>query len=469
MGDRPPAYRSKRMKSRGIIKKILLILILSVSALGTIFAFDYKKIKKNYDEAESYFDKKNYEDAIKKYTEVFKHSAYFYDLKDEEKKQISSDYGLQVDEIGEIKLLYYSLYNIACCYSLTGNFSKAKEYLLYAIYAGYPNPNYIFNDSDMKPLFSSVPSLKSEVEKIYRQGNSKSLVQGKLFEQWIVNDCFRYGFDGDTVIQYYGSSDWKDHKFKGTYKVKNYHIMMHFYKESYRKPDPWASAMPGGGTITPYTSYSEYPEYEDIDSNETINWFESNCYWTALGKDYGSSFEQIEENYTSDWDEKDYTELIAERIEDYYSENRKIERTEEEIKASANRRRQKVLDYIAKVGKNDRTVFILPEGTEKVEWDDIDIPDETVAILLPEGLETFCADIPNDVQYMNFPSTLKGLYVTFSPDSPIEVLDLKNWATYYSGILPIKSGIRMFPAGRKLPPNGIKAGICFVMHISESI
>ena len=70
------------MKSRGIIKKILLILILSVSALGTIFAFDYKKIKKNYDEAESYFDKKNYEEAIKKYTEVFKHSAYFYDLEE---------------------------------------------------------------------------------------------------------------------------------------------------------------------------------------------------------------------------------------------------------------------------------------------------------------------------------------------------------------------------------------------------
>ena len=135
------------------MKKILLLLILSVLTLGIIYAYDYGKIKKNYNEAENYFNKKNYEEAIKKYTEVFKHSAYFYNLKDEEKKQISSDHGLQFDEIGELKLLYYSLYNIACCYSLTGNFSKAKEYLFYAIYAGYPNLNYIFNDSDMKPFF----------------------------------------------------------------------------------------------------------------------------------------------------------------------------------------------------------------------------------------------------------------------------------------------------------------------------
>ncbi|WP_277055539.1 hypothetical protein [Treponema socranskii] len=191
-----------------------------------------------------------------------------------------------------------------------------------------------------------------------------------------------------------------------------------------------------------------------------------------MGKDYGSSFEQIEENYTSDWDEKDYTELIAERIEDYYSENRKIERTEKEIKASANRRRQKVLDYIAKVGKNDRTVFILPEGTEKVERGDIDIPDETVAILLPEGLETFCADIPKDVQYVNFPSTLKELYVTFSPDSPIEVLELPENLEKLDNVLfwysPDKIRDMYVPGRTETPPEWHKSWDMFCnAHFGE--
>ena len=131
-----------------------------------------------------------------------------------------------------------------------------------------------------------------------------------------------------------------------------------------------------------------------------------------------------------------------------------------------------MLDYIAKVGKNDRTVFILPEGTEKVERGDIDIPDETVAILLPEGLETFCADIPKDVQYVNFPSTLKELYVTFSPDSPIEVLELPENLEKLDNVLfwysPDKIRDMYVPGRTETPPEWHKSWDMFCnAHFGE--
>ena len=409
--------------------------------------YDDWGIIKNYEEAENCFDKKNYADAIEKYAEVVEYTDCFYEWEDDKKKQFSSEFDFQFDETGEVKLLYYSLYNIACCHSLMGNFSEAKRYLLDAIYAGYPNLNYILNDSDMRPFFSSDSSLKSEVGEIFNLGNSKALVQGKKLKEWIVNDCDEYGFDGDTVILYYTTSDWKDHKYKGTYEVKNYHILMHFDKESYRKPDPWASEIPGGGTITAYTSYSEYPEYEDVDFGKTINWF-SSC------RNY--SLKIIEDEYKSDWTDKDYSELIAARIKEYYSIDRKIKRTEDEIKASAQRRRQKVLDYIEKVGKDDSTVYVLPEGTKKVEYGDLEIPDETVAVLLPEGLEVFKTCLPSSVKYINFPSTLKRLGDVFPPDSEIEEIELpENLEEVYSVLFwysPDKTREVYVPGWAETPP-----------------
>ena len=131
-----------------------------------------------------------------------------------------------------------------------------------------------------------------------------------------------------------------------------------------------------------------------------------------------------------------------------------------------------MLDYIAKVGKNDRTVFILPEGTEKVEWDDIDIPDETVAILLPEGLETFRADIPNDVKYINFPSTLKELHVNFSSDSPIEALELPENLEKLDNVLfwysPDKIRDMYVPGWTETPPEWHKSWDMFChVHFGE--
>lgn len=374
--------------------------------------------QKMYDAAEQFFDEKKYEEAIQEYMKVVNRTDWLFQLNEEKKAKVSSESGLQFDSNGEINLLYYSLYNIACCHSLMGNFAEAKKYLIAALHAGYPHLNHILNDSDMKPFFLSDSSLKSEITKIYNLGNSKSLVNGKKFEQWNTNDCQECGFDGDTAIMYLATSDWLDHKLKGTYEVKNYHILMHFYKVSYRKPDPWASPRPGAAMITEYTSYSEYPETKDVDFTLTLRF--------PLGlSDGDGELKEISSSYMSDWQEKDYSEEIAKRIEEYYSVKRKIERTDEEITASAARRRQRVLDYIAKVGENDPTVFIVPEGTkELVDCIGMDIPDGTVAVLLPEGLEFFSTKISSSVKYINFPSTLKILCPWFSSDSKIEPFEI---------------------------------------------
>ena len=196
---------------------------------------------------------------------------------------------------------------------------------------------------------------------------------------------------------------------------------MHFDKETYRKPDPWASSLPGAAMITSYTSYSPYPEFEDVNYKKILRvplGLENGDLWN------GWELNEIESYYTSDWDDTDYSAQIEKWRSDYYSVNRKVAHTKEEIAASAARRRKKVLDYIEKVGKNDPTVYILPEGITDVGYSDIKIPKGTVAVLLPEGLVSFKADIPDTVKYINFPSTLKTLFPEFSSSSQIEALEL---------------------------------------------
>lgn len=372
----------------------------------------------NYEAGEKAFDEKKYEDAIESYTKVYSRilskadevKEYYeaYGKSDGYKKAYEKYFNVSCDENGEIKLLYYSLYNIACCYSCMENYEKAKEFLFNAIYAGYPYLKHIFKDEDLKAVFQSDPNLKSEVKELFERGNRTDLVNGKEFEVWVVNDCTLYGFDGDTVIMTFATSDWKEDKCRGKYSVKNYHVFMHFDEKTYQKPDEWASPLPGAGMITTYTSYN-YPEHEKISRDQTFNWFIDKI---SASKERELDFDKLyerEKPFKAEWDETDYTSLIEQRKKEFYSRNCKIERTESEIRASALKRRQKVLDYIEKVGKDDRTVYIVPEGTKKMLWNDTKIEEGIVAVLLPEGLEELNCDFPLSVTYINLPSTLKKL------------------------------------------------------------
>ena len=70
------------------------------------------------------------------------------------------------------------------------------------------------------------------------------------------------------------------------------------------------------------------------------------------------------------------------------------------IKASSTRRRQRVLDYISKIG--EKALQFLSSRKHKGTSEDIgwDIPDNTIAVLVPEDLELFALTIPNSVKYI---------------------------------------------------------------------
>lgn len=112
-----------------------------------------KYVAENYNEGEKFYDKKEYQEAIKKYQNVM--NAFMSKYPE----------GIQAKEY------YYSAYNIACCYTLlkTGqlynNYSNAYHYLMWAIDVGYPHIEYIFKDEDVKPLFKTYPDLRKSIYK----------------------------------------------------------------------------------------------------------------------------------------------------------------------------------------------------------------------------------------------------------------------------------------------------------------
>lgn len=195
---------------------------------------------------------------------------------------------------------------------------------------------------------------------------------------------------------------------------------MNFTREAYRQPDLWASHAHGG--IDVYSSYDPYPVLSDIQKSGCLNWFSEILYVDEYKR---TSSEILKKEFVLEWDDTDYSELRKKRNEEYYAKNRKVERDENEIKASADKRRQKVLSYIENADTDDKTVFIVPEGTTEID-SDFSFPEETVAILLPEGLEIFdCGHVPDSVKYINFPSTLKKLDGwCFSASSELSELEL---------------------------------------------
>ena len=443
------------------MKKLILAMTLFCALLLPCFSqkeYDsyllekFAELTADYNEGESYYDQKEYEKAIEAYTKVFCNASFHYGREEwrvaERKKEIEDEFGPQFDSVGEIKLYYFSLYNIACCYSRMKDFNKAKEYLLYAIYAGYPYLNHIYNDADLKEFFLSDDSLRSLIEKIYNEGNSKSLVMDKSFDY---SDYAELGFNEDYVIYSFGDSmtqytdgRMKDLKMRGRYEVKNYHIVMHFDRETYFQPDFWATALGAGGIITRYSSYDPYPVYKDISYDVTLNWFYDYLRW-KLKLDFDFAYDGVYEKlyfYSSkfkyEWEEKDYTELRKKRNEEIDPSAGKIKRTKEEIAASAKKRRQKVLDYIEKVGMDDSTVFVVPDGTKELigsSWTDIDIPAGVVAVLIPEGVEVIDYMFPDTVKYINLPSSLRRIGCLFYKFSEMKILELPENIESISGEL----------------------------------
>lgn len=192
---------------------------------------EYEKfLNTNYQEAEKLYDLKKYQEAVVKYQEVV--NAFEYHNND----IIHLSLRDKVDsEILQYKMLYFSLYNIACCYSLLENFDKTKEFLNYALKAGYPYLEYILSDKDLKSYFEKVPDSKRILIDVYNAGNSNNVIECKSLRYARGPSCsiFSFSSDSNSVIQHRITDSFNQDYSYGYYSVKNYFIVCNFFKHTF--------------------------------------------------------------------------------------------------------------------------------------------------------------------------------------------------------------------------------------------
>ena len=187
-------------------------------------------------------DKGEYQEAAKLYAlavEAFHSRSYEYrkdgidwDWKEEE------SYPGTLDENGECKEFYYSIYNLSCCMSLLGLLELSEAYLYNAIIAGYPHLNHLLSDPDLANLYGEPngEAVKARAKELFACGNSTDFLRGKKVPQLSMDIAWYFNFDknGKDVFcySYYDGEDpWNSERpwvMKGTYTVKNFHVLIHF-------------------------------------------------------------------------------------------------------------------------------------------------------------------------------------------------------------------------------------------------
>ena len=167
------------------------------------------------------------------------------------------------DNNGIVRELYFSYYNLACIYSLTGVDNRIKidtctEHICLAIENGYPYLNHILTDPDLENYFKDPDSgfLKGHINQTYADGMINT-VSGKTFVyRDSPNGFTEYEFTGSTQIKRHDlTSDDRNRVLHGTYEVKNYHIIIKYNRETGEKGH---NAKPGGGVITIFENYVPY-------------------------------------------------------------------------------------------------------------------------------------------------------------------------------------------------------------------
>ncbi|MCR5290641.1 MAG: hypothetical protein K6E51_11670 [Treponema sp.] len=195
----------------------------------------YKKAKEFYDLAEAEFDKGDCDKAFDNYHKsatILTRAVWAID--DTLKAGSVISINTKSDGIYKInprELLYYSLYNMTCCKAQLHDYIQTRQYLYYAVLAGYPYINYILKDTDMKSYFDNSPDAKSELLHWVQQGNESSIVAGKTFSIGFFNggcDVELYS-DGtfmqeDRDMYYWGG-------FYGTYSVKDFVLILNYTKK----------------------------------------------------------------------------------------------------------------------------------------------------------------------------------------------------------------------------------------------
>ena len=115
-------------------------------------------VNENYKIGDEFYDKKEYKNAIKHYENVINAYVCRYPELINTKRTFNK----------EFQTYYYSIYNVACCYSLQQNYEEdyaTDIYLFFALNSGYPHIEYLLNDKDLEFTFNHFRSLKEKIIK----------------------------------------------------------------------------------------------------------------------------------------------------------------------------------------------------------------------------------------------------------------------------------------------------------------
>ncbi|MBP3448857.1 MAG: hypothetical protein J6K22_00165 [Spirochaetaceae bacterium] len=164
-------YENRNTYKLGLQKKddkIILIALKDSEGLSTfpereILPLKFKSekefssyVNENYKLGDEFYDKKDYRNAITHYENVINAYVCFH----------SGVINTDKSKNKEFQTYYYSIYNVACCYSLLKNYdedSATYSYLYFALESGYPHLDYLLNDKDLEFTFKHYPKLKEEL------------------------------------------------------------------------------------------------------------------------------------------------------------------------------------------------------------------------------------------------------------------------------------------------------------------
>jgi hypothetical protein len=166
-------YESRNTYKLGLQKKddkIILIALKDSEGLSTfpereILPLKFKSekefssyVNENYKLGDEFYDKKDYRNAITHYENVINAYVCKYPELINTKRTFNK----------EFQTYYYSIYNVACCYSLLKNYDEdyaTEIYLYFALNSGYPHIEYLLNDKDLEFTFNHFSTLKENIMK----------------------------------------------------------------------------------------------------------------------------------------------------------------------------------------------------------------------------------------------------------------------------------------------------------------
>ncbi len=163
-------------------------------------------------------------------------------------------------------------YNMACSLSRLGRVDKTYSALKNAILAGYSSIDYMKSDSDLAYIRTDSKWNEKfmELKSLFDRGKTQ-LPSGKKYRHGMASTIDIYSFcpDGKAMVEY-SVSKIKNRKKFGTWKFRNFKVMISWNRESGGKGIGQPEL--GCGAVCSYKNYE--PFERKILEKEIINWQE---------------------------------------------------------------------------------------------------------------------------------------------------------------------------------------------------